>query len=550
MNKFPVYKLLQRTTLVLTVLLMAGPAQQPALAMPKLEDEIPSLTLTKVADSETISPGQTITFTITIINEGNEKAENISLEDDYNQDILPTIAEIQSSIINNTLPSDSDAEVDETDGDIFPAQNDGEKITWDIGTIAQGEEIQLSYQATATEVFKGDDIIMVNTATIFVNDTPLQQAVVELALQIPKLTLTRELERIDGEGDISPGDQITFTLHFVNEGSLAATNVIIKETFDEAVVQQIDEVTDGGLPEEGSLLWELGTLEIGRSGTVSYRMTLNPALVSVSTEENETEQSYITFTNQATIRADNAMPLSVEEEFTMTPPILSIKRDRVDLIGGSIEPGDSIIFEIQIENSSTIVSANNITITETFDRNVIAEISEISSDGVELAEEDAIEWSNIKLEPGGKKTVSYKANIKGGIEISTEAHFQASLSIMEVPVKDATAETSITIQPPKQSSDENIITDVAPKDAFVFVGSITAFAMLVVAGTALIATRKNKNEEPSENPVQRVNRGVAMIIVIQAVLILSMVTGGIGEQGTVSILSAIVGYMLGSKNGD
>jgi uncharacterized repeat protein (TIGR01451 family) len=532
MNKFPVYKLLQRTTLVLTVLLMAGPAQQPALAMPKLEDEIPSLTLTKVADSETISPGQTITFTITIINEGNEKAENISLEDDYNQDILPTIAEIQSSIINNTLPSDSDAEVDETDGDIFPAQNDGEKITWDIGTIAQGEEIQLSYQATATDVFKDDNDIMVNTATIFVNDSPIKQAVVELTLQIPVLTISRDLVKLDGEGEILLGDKVRMSIRFTNNGTANAETINIIETFDESIVQTVDNTGDG--QQEGATIrWSLDSLETGASSEVSYEMTLKRFPIPGFEGEPGLEPGIIEIHNEVTISAMGIEPVSKSFSHTIRTPIITIEGDYVDLNSGQIEPGDTLLFTITINNDGE-VAANDITIQEDFDDSASSGIDDISDGGRENA--GMISWTQDTLEPGAEKPFTYELILIGKIDKPFEVKNTAFAFINEIELDSA--ERTLIIEPVNVEAPRLFTDDVLL--AILMGALVIIFAIQI----AFISNKLIEKELWKDWYLRNLTDLTAAIFILVVVVLLSA-NNTLPVEGTIGIISGIAGYMLG-----
>jgi len=113
-------------------------------------------------------------------------------------------------------------------------------------------------------------------------------------------------------------------------------------------------------------------------------------------------------------------------------------------------------------------------------------------------------------------------------------------------------ETNFTIEPPPPNDQGELLSSADPNITYLFVGLTGVIAMLIIVSAGLKGPEKY-GDSWNIKYLSRMTRAIAMVVVIQAVLILSMVSGGIGEQGTVSILSAIVGYMLGrdsSKGSD
>jgi len=354
-------------------------------------------------------------------------------------------------------------------------------------------------------------------------------------VRVPQLTLSRQRERVDGEGEIVPGATVRHTIRYSNNGTADATGVVIEETYDEAVVQQLDNISDGGQLEEGRIRWSLGTVSAGASGEVWYEVTLKPALA----QGDDIEISY-----QATIQADGVKAMDVSDSFTLRTPLLSIERKRDDLNSGAIEPGDTLRFTISVLNSGE-VAAQNVVVRDNFDETVVAEVSEISTGGSE--KEGAVEWSLTEpLEPGEEQSFSYKVRLISEIGQSTTVVNRATISIQDVEL--GRAETTMTIEPAP-------VEEAAPEQPQVFqkepttvawlVGISAVGALLTVGGLALLILKRGQWKEQY---LRIVIEGVAVVVIVEAVLILAM-NKSIEADGAVTILSGIAGYLLGRGSG-
>jgi uncharacterized repeat protein (TIGR01451 family) len=498
------------------LLLAVGLLLRPALAAPRIQEGAPELTIVKTDEGDgTIAPGATVSFTITITNTGTITATNVTVRDDYDQMALPTIKVLS-----------------DTDPEAGGAQNDGDVITWELGDLEPDKEWRASYKATAAESFEAGTTKVFNYASVYVNDEKVAQAEpVGLEVQAPQLTLTLERERVEGEGKIFPGDTVHYTIRYSNNGAADATNVVLEATFDETLVQQVDTVTGEVQRDDAAVRWNLGTVAAGASDDVSYEVTLKPVLPSDTKVRS-----------QATIRADRVEPVSVSDSFAL-PPLLTIERERKDLNGGAIEPGDTLRFIIRFRNPG-VVEASDVVVCDDFDEQVVAEVSDISDGGGEV--DGRVEWVLADpLGPGAEKTVSYEVRLIGEIGESTTAANTAIIYISGVEV--GRTQTTMTVEPPEPvpvpppavTSKENILEDIPSLGVWIFVLGIVCLCMLF--GAAIIKMIKTSDEGDSLRMVQE---GVCVVLIAIAVLILRL-TNCIEEEGTVSILSGIIGYVLG-----
>ncbi|MBD3208017.1 MAG: DUF11 domain-containing protein, partial [Candidatus Nealsonbacteria bacterium] len=95
----------------------------------------------------------------------------------------------------------------------------------------------------------------------------------DLAFGRPDLWLAESA--VTENSPTKPGETITYTLTYKNNGDAPATGVKLLDDFDEKFVSVED--TGGGtvIDNPGEIEWDLGTLEAGETGSVSYTVAVN-----------------------------------------------------------------------------------------------------------------------------------------------------------------------------------------------------------------------------------------------------------------------------------
>lgn len=491
-----------------------GLAMNSALAAPSAQEGAPQLQIVKSSDGDgTIAPGQAVRFHIAVTNTGEVTATSVVVQDDYDEVALPTIEAGASG-----------------------AQNDGHMITWQVGDLEPGASWSASYDATAAQVFRSGTVTVSNGASVYADGALVAQARVELVLMVPLLTLSRQRVRLDDEGDMVPGAVVRHTIRYGNNGTADATSVVIEELYDNSVVQTVVGVSAGGQQDGSRVRWNLGVVGAGASGEVSYEVMLKPALAQGDNFEVR---------NQATLQADGLERLSVVDSFTLYTPLLTIERIREDLNGGAIEPGDTLLVTIRVRNTGQ-AEALGVIVQDDYYEQVVAEVSEISSGGKEA--EGMVEW--VLTEPLGSNTeqvFSYQVRLIGEIGRSTTVMSTAAVYISNVEVDRA--QTSMTIEPAQDgettttTTEQPQIFEQKPETLAWLVGAIAGFALIAVVGTTLAGPVLMKDKWNSEY-LRLTIEGVLVVVLVGAVLILAM-GSGIKQDGAVSILSTIAGYVLG-----
>ena len=82
----------------------------------------------------------------------------------------------------------------------------------------------------------------------------------------------------DGNGKVSPGDTLEYTLKYRNAGDTAANDVVLTDDLDTSIISKVSDVSGNATySSPARLTWEIGKLESGSaSQTVTYRATLKP----------------------------------------------------------------------------------------------------------------------------------------------------------------------------------------------------------------------------------------------------------------------------------
>ncbi|TWU35785.1 FG-GAP repeat protein [Novipirellula aureliae] len=102
-----------------------------------------------------------------------------------------------------------------------------------------------------------------------------------------------------------PGDTLAFTLNYENTGTTTITGGFLMDVFDETLMGTPVNISHGGIADGNVLRWELGDIEPGASGTVTYEVTIN------SGAEFPPGAAFVQ--NTAVLNADQAVAASTSE---------------------------------------------------------------------------------------------------------------------------------------------------------------------------------------------------------------------------------------------
>lgn len=292
------------------------------------------LEVTKQVNDPTPNVGDTITYTITVTNNGADTATGVTL-----LDTLRTLPGLQ---ITGT-PQANFGSFDQTTG------------IWTIGTVNVGVAATLSIQAEVLAPASGNPLPQTNTASIATADQydPVPGNNAATATETPQYADLKVTKTVSNPAP-NVGSDVTFTIDVENLGANQATNVLIDDvlpaglTFLSASSQAYD---------PGTGIWTVGTIDAGTANKKTLTIT---ATVAVSGS----------FTNEAEV-STTSPPDQYDPDALNNKGSATVITREADLVVAktvdrpSPNVGDLITFTVTVRNDGPD-GANNVEVTDTF----------------------------------------------------------------------------------------------------------------------------------------------------------------------------------------
>jgi len=312
------------------------------------------LRLAKSTPSVTPNVGSTVTFTLTLTNDGPDTATNVEVTD-----TLPNGYEYVASSIGGGTTSD----------DSTPSS-----LVWTINSIANGGSAVLSYQAKILASGNYNNIAQITASdqpdpdSSPGNDDGDQSEDDEAAVELsPNSVIDLELSKSTNTTAVVVGDTVTYTLTVTNNGPSDATGVAIEDVLPSEVSYDTGTASDGGTLVSGKLLWSGLTIPAGTNKALTYDVTAD----SVGAEIKNIAQ--VTLANEqdadSTPNNDNgdqseddeaAASITTTSTFVANPSIALTKTGTLNDDDGTagVSAGDTISYAF------TVTNTGNTTITD------------------------------------------------------------------------------------------------------------------------------------------------------------------------------------------
>lgn len=221
------------------------------------------------ADSpDPVGAGQTLTYDVGVRNFGPQPAADVVFT--YDRPANVTNVSVTSSK-GSCAPVDVDT------------------IECDLGTLADGELVDITIEVTPTQAGQIDNVVSVSSATP--DPTPSDQSSSEQTTVEARADLA--LDKSDDPDPVGVGDPLTYTLETTNNGPSDASNVEVEDDLPASVTYDAS-ASDSRCTES--------------SGTVTCDLGALAASASDAAEIVVTPQSAGTITNNATVAADETDP--------------------------------------------------------------------------------------------------------------------------------------------------------------------------------------------------------------------------------------------------
>jgi uncharacterized repeat protein (TIGR01451 family) len=226
------------------------------------------LSLTKADSPDPVQTGQTLTYTLTVDNDGPQAAQGVTVTD-----TLP--AEVTFSSANASQGTCSGTDT----------------VTCDLGTIGNGGQVTVTIEVTPQSAGTVTNSATVSTTTddpVSANDTDSEDTTVEEPPDQADLSLTKA----DSQDPVQTGETLTYTLTVDNGGPDAAQGVTVTDTLPSGVAFSSANASQGSCSGTQTVSCDLGTIADGGQATVTIEVTpqsagtlTNSATVSAGTED-------------------------------------------------------------------------------------------------------------------------------------------------------------------------------------------------------------------------------------------------------------------------
>lgn len=312
---------------------------------------VPDLTLVKDDGVALASPGDTLIYTLSYANVGNQNATGVSITD-----TVPTHTTFDAGNSSAGWSCANGA----------PA---GSVCTFAIGAVAGGGSGAVSFAVIVDNPLAPGATSVVNTASVAddgtngADPTPGNNTDSDTD-SLTGTALDLAVSKDDGGVTVTPGDVVTYVISYENLGNIGATGVELNETVPMHSTFNAGSSTPGWacVPNGNagsSCTYSVGTLNGGDSGSVNFAVTVDNPLPGGVTELNNTVTISDDGNNGPDIDTSNNSG-NDNTPVTAAPDLVVTKVDQQS----SVNAGDVLVYDISYENIGD-QDATGVVITDT-----------------------------------------------------------------------------------------------------------------------------------------------------------------------------------------
>ena len=416
----------------------------------------PGYTLEKTLTSplgRSAAVGETIQFTITIVNTGDVVLATVPVVDTYDTAYLTYASSIP--------PSDDNV-------------NDG-SINWaDIGPVPVGAttSIVASFTAFASTPFGATNTV-VTTPTTPPEFPPVPPATNEVPYEItnPGFSIVKTVISPAGRA-AAIGESIVFQITVQNTGDVALATIPLVDTYDINFLSYVSSVpASDDNTDDGTINWaDIGTLPVGASTSVVATFT-----ALASTDNDETNRVVATPTTPP--GNPPVPPRTNEVPYDISNPGYTLVKQVVSPTGRAAAVGETITFSLTVNNTGD-VNFVTLPLVDTFDVTYLTYASAIPP--ANNVAGGVVTWTDVGPLPVGASTTVFLNVIASASTLSlAETNVVVASPTTpptEPPVPPRTNEVPYEISDPQFALNKTI---VSPTGRPAVVGESIVFALTV-----------------------------------------------------------------------
>ena len=350
------------------------------------------LSLFKSASDTTPNVGDTVTYILTLVNDGPDSATNVQIVD-----VLPSGVVYQAGTIAGG--NSRDASADPT-------------LSWGIVSIASGASLNLTYSVTVLAPIAAADEYL-NIAEITAssaldpdstpgNDDGDQSEDDEVSESLTPQSADLSLVKTISDTTPNVGDTITFTITVSNAGPNDATGVAVSDLVPDGY-GSISNISSGGSLAGSTVSWS-GLSVVSGAATV---MTFDAVVVSPPADYSNTAE--VTASDQldpdSTPDNDDGDQSEDDEDGADAIPQQSDLSLAKSVSDGTPNVGATVTFTVTASNAGPD-DATGVTVVDTVPAGYSA-ISNVSGSGSAAA--STVTWSGLSIPSGGSAVLTFDA---------------------------------------------------------------------------------------------------------------------------------------------
>jgi hypothetical protein len=486
------------------------------------------------------NPGDTVVYTIRVINSGTSPAGPVELVFLFDSSFISGVAAI-------------------TGGGIA-----GEgQVLWNLPQVDAGQQIEVSFTATLRGIFPPGrtqvaGIALVRSAGVELGrtTTPVIEVV---GPDLRLVDMTSELVTdVAQNGRVDPGDTVRFTLSYANSGGGASQEAWLVADYPDELTREITSNPNNAQDTDGTLVWLIGSVPAG--GTVNF-------VQFTVTFQDSFPPGVVAYDLKALLRSGTG----VLDERTLTVPVSGpslIVTPSVEFLvdasgDGLADEGDQLQIALQYANVGTD-TANNVVLSVTYDPTQL-EVSGVQPEGTLDAQQGTISWNIPVLEAGSVSQVTFQArvltlpaglaNVRIAVSIASDQTPSTSQEVrigvtVPTPTPEATPTTPL-VSETRVAQGQGILSSFS---IALLVGAfllLSLLAIVYVASRVLPATPEEREaldtqEERTANRqlVRELLEGVVLTAILFSVMVLGL-QNALDRNSINSIIAGIVGYVAG-----
>ena len=373
-----------------------------------------------------VEPGETLEYTLTLVNGSFNAIESISLLDP----LPPNVAYVPNSTKVNGV-----AVADDGSGTPFPLDAPG---FTNIPDVVSFSNVVVAFRVTLNTPFPQNESAITNEGTFFTADG-------DLTVRVETPVVQADLELTKSVNNASPfvGSNVVYTITVTNRGPDTAEEVVVRDVLPAGVTYVSH---GGGAYVPGSGLWTIGTLAVG--GATSLTITATAVATGAITNVAQVNAAGV-FDPDSTPGNENGLPYEDDEDDAVINPQPQIDLQLTKGVNNATpNVGQNILYTIAVTNRGPS-PASGVTVADVLP----AGLAYVSHSGGAYAPGTGV-WTIGVLAVGGSTnlqitaTVTNSGNINNIAQVQTANEFDPdSTPGNSVPSEDDQDDAALTVPP-------------------------------------------------------------------------------------------------------